>query len=302
MNKIIKYLKNPNRIILFLGARNIIPISDEWMLKFMYKRAFNKKLDLKKPKTFSEKLQWLKLYDRKDIYTIMVDKHAVKGYVSSIIGDEYVIPTYGVYDKFDDIDFEQLPNKFVIKCTHDSGGLVICDDKNKLNLQNAKRKISKCLKRNYFYCGREWPYKNVKSKILIEQYMEDKNSSDMIDYKFFCFNGEAKYCLVCSDRKTNLKETFFDLTWNIAPFKRPNHEIDNSIRKPKNLNLMIKLANKLSKDIPFLRVDFYEIDGKIFFGELTFFPAGGFNGFDPEEWDLKLGELIDLSKVDKNEK
>lgn len=290
-------------IILFLNSRGMLKfIPDSVFISYLYFKTFRKKLNLNNPKSFNEKLQWLKLYDRKKIYTDMVDKYEAKKYVSNIIGNEYIIPTIGIYDRFDDIDFEKLPNQFVIKCTHDSGGLIICKEKNKLNIKEARKKIEKSLKKNYFYFGREWPYKNLKPKIIIEKYMEDDIDSSMHDYKFHCFNGKVKYILVCTNREKDLKETFFDLEWKISKFKRPNHEIDKDIKKPSNFSTMIELAEKLSNNIPFIRVDFYQINGKIYFGELTFYPAAGFAKFEPEEWDEKLGELIDLSVVKRNEK
>ena len=302
MQKILKYIKKIQYIPLKIDMLGILRLDDKTFLKLKYRLNISKELNLKCPKTFNEKLQWLKLYDRKDIYTTMVDKNDVKKYVSDIIGSKYIIPTIGLYDKFEDINFDSLPKQFVIKCTHDSGGLIICKDKNKLNIKQARKKIKRSLKKNYYYFGREWPYKNLKPKIIVEKYMEDENDSSMHDYKIHCFNGKAKYILVCTDREEELKETFFDIEWNISPFKRPNHEIDKNIKKPSGLSSMIQLAEKLSKNIPFLRVDFYQINGKIYFGELTFFPAAGFAKFEPEEWDEKLGELIDLSVVKRNEK
>ena len=277
-------------------------IPDKLFLKLKYRIKFKRSLNLKNPKTFNEKIQYLKLFDRRKVYTQMVDKYEAKKYVSNIIGDNYLIPTLGVYNNFDKIVVEDLPKKFVIKCTHDSGSTIVVKNKDEFNIEKIKNNICKRLNFNYYYMHREWPYKDVKPRIIIEQYMEDKRDKSMHDYKFFCFNGEPKYCLVCTDRDTNLKETFFDLNWNIAPFKRPNHAIDNTIEKPKNLKLMIELSRKLSKDLPFVRVDFYEINGKVYFGELTFYPASGFNKFEPEEWDKKLGDLIDLSMVKKDEK
>ena len=302
MQKILKYIKKIQYIPLKIDMLGILRLDDKTFLKLKYRLNISKELNLKCPKTFNEKLQWLKLYDRKDIYTTMVDKNDVKKYVSDIIGSKYIIPTIGLYDKFEDINFDSLPKQFVIKCTHDSGGLIICKDKNKLNIKQARKKIKRSLKKNYYYFGREWPYKNLKPKIIVEKYMEDENDSSMHDYKIHCFNGKAKYILVCTDREEELKETFFDIEWNISPFKRPNHEIDKNIKKPSGLSSMIQLAEKLSKNIPFLRVDFYQINGKIYFGELTFFPAAGFAKFEPEEWDEKLGKLIDLSVVKRNEK
>ena len=278
---------------------NILP--DKQYLKLKYRIVFGKKLNLDRPETFNEKLQWLKLHDRKDIYSVMVDKYEVKKYVANKIGEEYIIPTLGVYDEFNDIRFEKLPEQFVIKCTHDSGGLVIVKDKNKLNINEAKSKIDKCLRRNYFYHGREWPYKNVKPRIIVEKYMNSLGSDSAIDYKFFCFNGKPEIVLACSDRfsKTGLKETWFDSEWNLLPVTEGGHDIDKKMQKPEKFSEMKKLAEMLAKDIAFVRVDFYEFNKKVYFGEITFFPASGFERFDPEDWNEKLGSLIDLSKVKK---
>jgi len=270
---------------------------DKLYLKIKFYLKFGKRLKLNNPVTFNEKLQWLKINDRKDIYTKMVDKYAVKEYVSNIIGNEYVINTIGIYDKFEDIDFYNLPNKFVIKCTHDSGGIVIVKDKDSLDKEYARERINKFLKREYYYTCREWPYKNVKPRIIIDDFLES-SSNDLEDYKFWCFNGEPKLCLVCTDRRSNLKETFFDMNWNLLDLKRPNHDIDKRVIKPINFELMKELSKKLSKDIPFVRVDFYEVNGKVYFGELTFSPAGGFVKFEPEEWDEKLGNWIDINNIE----
>ena len=302
MSKLSKFIKSPLLLFVFLSNRGINLFNDKTYLKIRYFATFKKILNLQTPQTFNEKLQWLKLNDRKDIYTKMVDKYEAKYYVSKIIGNKYIIPTLGIYNNFDEIDFNKLPNQFVIKCTHDSGGLVIVTDKSKLDIKKAKKKINKSLKRNYYYLGREWPYKNVKPRIIVEKYMKDNKDTSMRDYKFFCFNGNPYCILLCNDRNTELKETFFDLNWKILPFKRPNHSIDTNIEKPHNLDKMIEFSKKLSLNIPFLRVDFYEINGNLYFGELTFYPAGGFSKFEPEEWDLKLGNLIDLNLVSKNEK
>jgi len=302
MSKLSKFIKSPLLLFVFLSNRGINLFNDKTYLKIRYFATFKKILNLQTPQTFNEKLQWLKLNDRKDIYTKMVDKYEAKSYVSKIIGNKYIIPTLGIYNNFDEIDFNKLPNQFVIKCTHDSGGLVIVTDKSKLDIKKAKKKINKSLKRNYYYLGREWPYKNVKPRIIVEKYMKDNKDTSMRDYKFFCFNGNPYCILLCNDRNTELKETFFDLNWKILPFKRPNHSIDTNIEKPHNLDKMIEFSKKLSLNIPFLRVDFYEINGNLYFGELTFYPAGGFSKFEPEEWDLKLGNLIDLNLVSKNEK
>ncbi len=299
--KIKKYWNDKRHFLICLMNKNLFFfLPDKVYLKIKYSLCLRKKIDFDNPKAFNEKLQWLKLYDRKDIYTTMVDKYEVKKYIENIIGKEYIIPTVGIYDRFDDIDFEKLPNQFVIKCTHDSGGLVICKDKNKFDKKGARKIINKSLKRNYYYSGREWPYKNVKPRIIIEKYM----GTNLNDYKIFCFNGEPRFTLVCSNRKGNYKNTdFYDNDWNLLPFTRTNHENNPfGIEKPKNFFTMLNIAKKLSKLIPFIRVDLYEIDNIVYFGELTFYPSAGFEGFAPEEWDYKLGKLIDLSLVNKNEK
>lgn len=274
-------------------------MSDEKFVKMQFKNVFGYKLDLENPVTYNEKLQWLKLYDRKPIYTKMVDKYEVKNIIEKTIGKEYIIPTLGVYDSFDEINFEEMPNQFVIKCTHDSGGNVICTDKSTLNLKKAKKKIEKSLKNNYYWQNREWPYKNVKPRIIIEKYMVDESGYELKDYKFMCFNGKPKCSFVCLNRKSKsgLNVDFYDLEWNKMPFQRhyPNSNI--ILNKPKNYETMIRLAERLAKNIPFVRVDFYNINGKIYFGELTFFPGSGLEEFTPYEWDKKLGKLLILPKI-----
>ena len=271
-------------------------IPDKLYLELKYYQRMGRFPNLNNPMTYNEKLQWLKLYNRKPEYTQMVDKYEVKKYVASKIGNEYIIPTIGVWDKFENIDFDKLPEQFVLKCTHDSGGLVICKSKSKLDMENTRKKIEKCLKKNYYWHGREWPYKNVKPRIIAEKYMEDSITSELRDYKFFCFNGNVEFCLVCSDRQRNLKLTFYDKLWNVLPFKRQRVGTNLHEEKPVNYDLMIELAEKLSKDIPSVRIDFYEVNGNVYFGEITFFPASGFEKFDPDEWDYKIGELIVLPK------
>ncbi len=271
-------------------------IPDKIYLKLKYFYVFHKKLNLKNPTTYNEKLQWLKLYDRDQKYTKMVDKYAAKEYVSSIIGKEYIIPTLGVYDKFDEIIFEKLPNQFVIKCTHDSCGLVIVKDKKRLNMKSVKKKINKCLKNNYYYSGREWPYKNVKPRIIIEPYLEEKKYGELRDYKFFTFSGKVKYLFIATNRQGE-GETyfdFFDKEFNHLEIINGHPMNPNVPDKPKNFNKMIELSEKLSKGLKHLRVDFYEVDGKIYFGELTFFHFSGFKSFNPNEWDTKFGNLIKL--------
>lgn len=302
-NKLLKlkyYLLNPSKLVLrIMNSKFSRILADKTYLKIYFKCKMGYKLNLKNPQTFNEKLQWLKLYDRNPEYTKMVDKYEVREYIKEKIGEKYLIPLIGVYDKFDDIDFDELPNQFVIKCNHDSGGLVICKDKGKLNIEETRKKINKSLKRNYYYSGREWPYKNVKPRIIIEKYMEDSNKSDLIDYKLFCFNGIPKIVLVCSERfsSSNMCETWFDMNWKLIDMTESGHRVDSTISKPKQLKKMVELSKKLSKNIPFIRVDWYEIGDKLYFGELTFYPASGFEKFEPKEWNKKIGDMLSIDKL-----
>lgn len=276
-------------------------LSDKMVIQNLYKKTIGKKLNLENPKTFNEKLQWLKLYDRKPIYTTMVDKYEVKEYMKEKIGQEYIIPTLAVWDNVEDIDFDSLPNQFVLKCTHDSGGLVICKDKSKFDKDIAIKKIKKAMGRNYFYANREWPYKNVKPRIIAEQYMEDESGYELKDYKFFCFDGEVKALFIATDRGVEGEETkfdFFDENFNHLPIKNGHDNARREFVCPDGFDKMKELASKLSKGIPQLRVDFYNINGKIYFGELTFFHWSGLKPFDPEEWDYKFGGYIKLP-IDK---
>lgn len=277
-------------------------IPDKIFLKIMYRIRMGKPLNLEDPKTFSEKLQWLKLYDRKPEYTMMVDKYEVKQYVAEKIGEEYIIPTLGVWNNFDDIDFNKLPNQFVLKCTHDSGGLVICKDKNVLNIDEARKKIERSLKSNFFWVGREWPYKNVKPRIIAEEYMEDESDHELRDYKFFAFDGIAKALFIATDRGDNEKDTkfdFFDMDFRHLNFTNGHPNAEILPHKPETFDEMKKIAEKLSAGIPQIRVDFYEVNGKAYFGELTFSHWSGMKPFDPEEWDRKFGDLIKLPFVNE---
>lgn len=272
-------------------------LDDETYLKKVYKLQMGKDLNLENPQTFNEKLQWLKLYDRKPEYTQMVDKYEAKKYVANKIGEEYIIKTLGVWDKFDDIDFSVLPNQFVLKTTHDSGGVIICKDKSTFDINKAKEKLEKSLKRKYYYVWREWPYKNVKPRIIAEEYMVDESGYELKDYKFFCFDGKVKALFVAKDRTKVDEETkfdFFDENFNHLPFTNGHPNSAPPYIKPQNFEKMKELAGILSKEIPHLRVDFYNINGKIYFGELTFTHWSGMVAFEPEEWDYKLGSWINL--------
>lgn len=297
LGSLIKEFKEPRQ--LFMKVVHRYPELFKWMdderyLKFFYRIVMGKKLNLDNPQTFNEKLQWLKLHDRKNIYTTMVDKYEAKKYVAEHIGEEYIIPTLGVWDYFDDIDFDSLPNQFVLKCTHDSGGLVICRDKSRFDKNTARKKINRSLRSNFFWFGREWPYKNVKPRIIAEKYMEDTRSSDLKDYKFFCFGGMAKCYKVDFDRFKEHHANYFDMNGNLLPLgeKICPPLFNRQLNTPENVEAMHRLAEKLSSEVPFLRADFYDVDGNIYFGELTFYPASGFGQFTSDEWDQKLGEWI----------
>lgn len=257
-----------------------------------------KKLDLENPRTFNEKLQWLKLHDRRPEYTKMVDKYEVRQYIKEKIGEEYLIPLVGgPWDKFEDIDFSKLPEQFVLKCTHDSGSVEICKDKGNFDIPLVRNRFNRALKGNFFYGGREWPYKHVKPRIIAERYISDTKGGEIVDYKLHCFNGEVKLILVCVDRTCEEKKVFYGSQWNKLPVKRPNMSSDVDISRPRMLEHMIRIAQIFSAQIPFLRVDLYETSGRLYFGELTFFPAGGFEPFEPEEWDAIMGEWLRLPEL-----
>lgn len=300
IRKIMRFVTDSDYRFVTLDRRGFYnSMADEKYLKKKFKVRMGKELNLKNPKTFNEKLQWLKLYDRKDEYITMVDKYEVKSYIADKIGEEYIIPTLGVWDKFEDIDFDKLPDQFVLKCTHDSGGLVICKDKNKLDINAAKEKINNCLKKNFYYWGREWPYKNVKPRIIAEEYMEniENGVEGLRDYKFYCVDGDVKYLYVSEglEDHSTAKISFLTVDWKFAEFGRSDYKgFDELPQKPKNFDKMIVLAKELSKGFAFLRVDLYEINGKVYFSELTFSPCGGFMPFAPAEWDYKFGEYIKL--------
>lgn len=255
-----------------------------------------KKLDLKNPQTFNEKLQWLKLYDRNPEYTKMVDKYEVRKYISEKIGEEYLIPLLGVWDRFDDIDFGKLPDRFVLKCTHDSGGIVICKDKSKLNIEETRKKINKCLKRNFFKLTREWPYKNVNPRIIAEKYMEDSlQGNGLADYKVLCFGGEAKLIELHLDRYSERHtQDIYDINWNRTTITQGSYLSRDVIERPQQLDKIIEMSELLSKGMKHVRVDWYIIESKIYFGEITFFDGSGFCPFDDEKDDLYIGSLISL--------
>lgn len=273
--------------------------ADEF-LKREYRFFMGKELDLDNPKVYTMKLQWLKLYDHRSEYTTMVDKYTVKKYVADRIGEEYVIPLLGVWNRVEDIDFDSLPDRFVLKTTHDSGGVVICKDKNKLDIPAAKEKLKYFLGRKYYAYNREWPYKNVTPRIIAEAYMEDSTYKELRDYKFFTFGGVPKVLYIAQGRGRGEPTVadFFDMEFNHLPFTIDHDMADVPPKKPENFELMQELATKLSEGTPQLRVDFYEVDGKVYFGEMTFFHCSGLAPFHPEEWDRIFGDWVVLPPKD----
>lgn len=290
-------LRDPYRRLIALGSRGLLNwMSDEKYCSLLYKSKLGESPNLRDPKTFNEKLQWLKLNDRNPIYTKMVDKYEMKNYISEKVGSQYVIPTIGIWNKFDDINFDSLPNEFVLKCTHDSGGVVIVRDKAKLNINNAKKIIFSSLKRNYYWLGREWPYKDVKPRIIAEQYLSSIDKDNVLEIKVFCFDGKAKIILVCQgaangDERTN---DYFDLEFNHIPVTGIYPTAKGVIEKPKQLDEVIRIAERLSFGIPQLRVDTYLVEDRIYVGETTFYHCSGLCPFQPKFYDEEFGKLISI--------
>ena len=287
-------------IVLKLANRGLLNwMSDELFLKTKYRAVFGKKLNLESPETYNEKLQWLKLHDRKPEYIKLVDKYEVKKIIADKIGEEFIIPTLAVWDKPDDIDIGVLPNQFVLKCTHDSGGLSICLDKALFDLNSAKKKLADAFKHNYFWNGREWPYYHVKPRIIAEQYMKDKLTDELRDYKFFCFDGVVKALFIASDRQKDVdtKFDFYSDKGEHLDIRQGHPNADMIPPLPVNFEKMKELASVLSKGFAQVRVDFYEVNGNIYFGELTLFHFDGMTPFIPDEWDHAFGSYIDLHKA-----
>ena len=305
MNTIVKYMNagiklltdSDYRFLFWADRGKYNHLCDEEYLIKRYKATMGKELNLQHPSTFNEKLQWLKLYDRNPLYTDLVDKIEVKKHVANKIGEEYIIPTLGVWNAPEEIDFDSLPEQFVLKCNHNSGlGMCICKDKSKLNISKVRKALRKGLQEDKYYIGREWPYKNVKRRILAEKYIEDK-SGVLDDYKFFCFNGIADNVMIVTDRATPVSKFYhFSKDWHLLKYNRRGRSLpdDYTMFKPKNMSKMFQLAEELSVGFPEVRVDLYNVNGKIYFGEYTFFNESGFeSGFDYQS-DKHLGDLIIL--------
>lgn len=275
-------------------------LPDRAYIQLYYFAQFKRFCNLHNPKTYNEKLNWLKLHDRNPAYPKLVDKYEAKEQVAQIIGEEYIIPTLGVWDSFDEIDFDSLPDQFVLKCTHDSEGVVVVRDKKSLDLPAAREKLTHALSQNFYYMGREWPYKHLKPRIIAEKYMEDHVDGELRDYKFFCFDGEPKAMFIASDRTEHgVFFDYFDLDFNHLDIRQKYPNAAKSIRKPDHFEQMIELSRKLTKGFPHVRADFYEVDGKLYFGEMTFYHFSGFMPFQPEKWDKIFGEWLKLPKGKK---
>lgn len=292
-----KRRKSLKRFMIMVASKILCSrlFSDKAAIKIKYRLLMKKKINLKEPKTFNEKLNWIKLYYRKPIMTTMADKYEVKQYVSDIIGSEYVIPTIAIYDKWDDIDFDSLKAPFVLKTTHSSGVIKIVKDKESLDYETTKKKFNKSLKENYFYSCREWPYKNIKPRIIVEQFIKDSKEDNLPVYKFFCFNGEPYLVQTIKNDKTFYETIdYFNMDWKLLKIKQNFENSDVPLDRPINFEEMKALASKLSKGFPFVRVDLYSVDNKIYFSEFTFFSDAAYQRFYPDEWDLILGEKIVL--------
>lgn len=291
----LKFIKKPQLLIYLLERKGYLKwISDEKMLKFAYWCHTGKKLNLETPKIYNEKIQWLKLNDRDPLYTMLVDKYSVRNYIEKNIGNEYLIPLLGTWDNVEDIDFDNLPNEFVLKSTHDSGGVIVCRDKAKLNITEAKKILKKSQKQNYFWGHREWVYKNVKPRIIAEKLMVDESGTELKDYKFFCFNGKVKALFIASDRQTETKFDYFDKNFERINVRQKYSNSHREYNKPESFEKMIELAEKLSQGFKHLRVDFYDINGSIYFGELTFYHFSGWVNFEPDFYDEIFGEWLEL--------
>ena len=277
------------------GLLNFLP--DKIFLKIMFNAYLDEKLNLSNPQTFNEKMQWIKLYDRNPEYTRLVDKVEVKNFVAEKIGEKHIIPTLGVWDNVDDIDFDSLPDQFVLKCNHNSGlGMCICKDKSKLDIQKVKNELSKGLKQDYFYHGREWPYKNVPHKVFAEKYIADESGYELKDYKFYCFDGKVRLLMINSDRMSD-KQTradYFDENFEHKDFFWGYNGADTPPSKPEMFEEMVSIAEKLSEGIPHVRVDLYQTPHGIYFGEITFFDGSGFDKIVPSEWDYRIGSWINI--------
>lgn len=298
MSKIRTFIENPQYFITSPAAKGWLNwVPDSLYLKVLYRVIMGRKLNLRNPREYNEKLQWLKLNDRKPEYSTMVDKYEVRGYIEDLLGDKYLIPCLGIYDSVDDIDINALPNRFVLKCTHDSGSVEICKDKSSFDIEGARHRLSQAMKRNYYATYREWPYKYVKPRIIAEGYLEG-DGGDLKDYKVMCFNGEAKIVEVHENRFVEGKvhtQTFYDREWNIVPLTQVETvTVDRPSERPRQLDEILRLSELIAKDMYHARIDWYIEGDKIYFGEITFFDGSGFESFSTPEMERMLGDMIKL--------
>lgn len=291
----IKKLVGKNIISGFYRALGFL--SDERYIRLIYRLRMGKRLNLEFPKTFTEKLQWLKLNDHNPIYTKIADKLAMREYVEKKIGPGHTVPILETWNQFSDIDFDKLPTRFVLKTTHDSGSFVICNDKATFNRAKAKKVLTRSLKRNYYKITREWQYKDIEPLIIAEEYLDD-GKSNLTDYKFFCFNGKPVFMYCEEEASDHLTQAIADMQYNLMPFSMEDDKAESLPAKPKCFSSMEKIAQELSEGFPFVRVDMYCINDKVYVGELTLYHYGGYTPFRPKEWDLKLGEMLDISSVE----
>ncbi len=299
MSKLRTILNRPRSLLmkpLILSSKSMWCDTSDMYIKLMFLIKEGEWLNLEQPRTFNEKLNWLKNNYRKPLFTQMVDKYEVKSLVSNMIGEGYIVPCYGVWDKFEDIDFNKLPESFVLKTTNDSSGTIVCKDKRGLNLEFCKNRLSRSLHQNYYYSFREWPYKDVKPRIIADKLLDDGTGEVLRDYKFWCFEGKPTY-MYFTVKNDDIYENFYDMDFKPVAinhrFKRAVPEFD----KPECFEEMKELASKLSADIPFVRVDFFQVAGKVYFGEFTFYDWGAMRRFSTKKQDFELGELIDIEKV-----
>ena len=297
-NAVKSLLHDRRHFVAALCVRVSFLFSDETYLKLMHRLKFQRHLDLNNPVTYNDKLQWLKLYYHRPEFVVMADKVAVKQIVADTLGNEYVVPLLGIWNMAEDIEWDRLPDKFVLKTNHDGGnfGIVICKDKAIFNKRKAIKRLNRSLRRNTFLLGREWPYKNISRKVFAEEYMEDFDTQGLLDYKFLCFGGKVRMLYVASERQssTDVKFDYFDENYNHLDVYQSHPNAPIPPPKPLNFELMKEFAEKLSKGLPHVRVDFYEVNGKVYFGEFTFFSLGGWARFHPEEYDYLLGSYIEL--------
>lgn len=289
----------PNKIRKTLNTYINSKLTDEEFIQKKYKDSFGKNADLDNPKTFTEKIQWLKLYDRNKLYTVCADKYMVRDYVREKIGENYLIPLLFATENPKDINSKNMPAApFIVKTNHDSGGTFIFKDSKELNYAELQKKLSHRMKKNFYSVNREWEYKDIQPKIIVEQFLkDDKGDSQLNDYKIYCFNGEPLYIQTIFDRGVETKETWYDTDWKLVNVHYFS-SIKKDVPKPKQLGKLLEVARKLAQDFPYVRVDLYISEGKIYFGELTFRPYGGFMKFEPRSFDLELGEKINLKEMD----